>query len=120
MIEDQQKQIDELKAVYQGGTNDPNKINIELSDKDVIILDQNVPNPFAEQTVINFNLPLNVGKAQLLFYNAEGKLINSQDLTQRGKGQVTVFANDLSNGIYSYVLVVDGKIVETRKMVKAK
>jgi hypothetical protein len=30
----------------------------------------------------------------------------------------TVFANDLSSGIYTYTLVADGKIVATKKMMK--
>jgi hypothetical protein len=56
-----------------------------------------------------------------LFYNAEGKLINTVDLSnQSGKGQINVFANDLSNGVYTYTLVVDGKIIDTKRMVKQK
>jgi Chaperone of endosialidase len=92
--------------------------NVDLKDDQSIVLEQNVPNPFAEQTTINYFLPDNVVKAQMLFYNAQGKLIQSVDLSERGKGNLTVFASDLSNGIYTYTLVADGKIVETKKMVK--
>jgi len=31
---------------------------------------------------------------------------------------LNVFASDLSNGIYTYTLVADGKIFETKKMLK--
>lgn len=93
-------------------------INVDLKDGQSIVLDQNVPNPFAEQTTINYFLPENVSKAQILFYNAQGKLIQSTELTQKGKGQLNVFASDLTNGIYTYTLVVDGKIIETKKMMK--
>lgn len=92
--------------------------DVELKDGQAIVLEQNVPNPFAEQTTINYFLPDNVVKAQMLFYNAQGKLIQSVDLNEKGKGSLNVFASDLSNGVYSYTLVVDGKIVETKKMVK--
>lgn len=91
---------------------------MNLKDGQSIVLEQNVPNPFAEQTSINYFLPDNTSKAQILFYNASGKLIQSVELTQKGKGSLTVFASDLSNGIYTYTLVVDGKIIETKKMVK--
>jgi len=91
---------------------------VDLKDGQSIVLEQNVPNPFAEQTTINYFLPDNVVKAQVLFYNALGRLIQSTELSQKGKGQLNVFASDLSNGIYSYTLVVDGKIIETKKMVK--
>ncbi|MFZ5555073.1 MAG: tail fiber domain-containing protein [Bacteroidota bacterium] len=98
-----------------------NVTNVELSDVKSIILDQNVPNPFAEQTTITFTLTEGVQKAQMLFYNLEGKLINSVDLSNAaGKGQLNVFANDLSNGIYTYTLVVDGQIIDTKRMVKDK
>ena len=54
----------------------------------------------------------------MLFYNVAGKLIRSIELTDRGKGRLNVFASDLTNGIYTYTLVADGKIIETKKMVK--
>lgn len=82
------------------------------------MLEQNVPNPFAEQTAINYYLPDNTIKAQMLFYNVQGKLIKSIDLTQTGSGVLNVFASDLSSGIYTYTLVVDGEVVETKKMLK--
>jgi hypothetical protein len=94
------------------------QIDVELTDAQTIVLEQNVPNPFAEQTTINYALPDNTVKAQILFYNAQGKLIQSTELTQKGKGTLNVFASDLSSGIYTYTLLVDGKIIETKKMVK--
>lgn len=105
-----------------GGNNtNDNVTKVELSDAQSIVLDQNVPNPFAEQTTITYSLNEGVQKAQMLFYNAEGKLINSQELTTRaGKSQLNVFANDLSNGVYTYTLVVDGRIIDTKRMVKNK
>lgn len=111
-----------LSAIQQ--SNSSNKINsnqnVTLRDGQNIVLEQNVPNPFAEQTSIGYFLPDNVIKAQLLFYNAQGRLIQSMDLTEKGNGSVNVFAQDLSNGIYTYTLVADGKIIETKKMVKQK
>lgn len=77
-----------------------------------------VPNPFAEQTVITYNIPQNTGFAQLLFYDMNGRQIKAVDITTKGKGQLNVFANDLTNGIYSYTLIVDGRIIDTKKMVK--
>jgi hypothetical protein len=95
-----------------------NQLDVELSDKDAIVLNQNVPNPFAEQTTITYNVPQSVGKAQLLFYNSNGQLIQSVDIKTRGKGKVNVFASDLSSGLYHYTLVADGKVVDTKKMVR--
>ena len=95
-----------------------NEINVQLSSKNTIILNQNVPNPFAEQTQISFSIPETVKKAQIHFYDANGKLINSVEVQERGLGQLNVFANDLSTGVYTYTLVADGQIVATKKMMK--
>ena len=46
-----------------------NSLDVELSDKNAVVLNQNVPNPFAEQTTITYNVPTNINKAKLLFYN---------------------------------------------------
>ncbi len=93
-------------------------INVNLSDKNTIILDQNVPNPFAESTIITYSIPATVGKAQIHFYDLQGKLIKVVDINERGAGQLNVFGEDLSSGTYTYTLVADGQIVSTKKMVK--
>ncbi len=93
-------------------------IAVTLSSKDAIVLDQNVPNPFAEQTVINFSIPETVKKAQIHFYDGQGKLMQSVDVADRGLGSLTVFGADLSSGVYTYTLVADGQVVATKKMMK--
>lgn len=122
-----QNQIDQLRTIItsccsknetRSMQSSTNQTNIELNDAQTIVLEQNLPNPFAEQTAITYFLPDNTVRAQMLFYNAAGKLIQTVELTQKGKGILNVFASDLSNGIYTYSLVVDGKIIETKKMVK--
>ena len=55
-------------------------LNVELTDGESIILEQNVPNPFAEQTTISYTVPASVQKAQIHFYNQSGKLINTIDI----------------------------------------
>lgn len=127
-IQEQKRTIDSMKTVMAAccsgsaksatGSGGISAIDVELSDAEAIVLNQNVPNPFAEQTTISYNIPKNVGTAQILFYDISGRQIKSVDITKKGKGQLNVFANDLSNGIYSYTLIADGKIIETRKMVK--
>lgn len=90
---------------------------VELSSKNVVVLDQNAPNPFAQQTTISYFLPDNTGKAEMLFYNSGGMLIKTIQL-EKGKGQVNVFASDLTGGVYTYSIVIDGKVSETKRMIK--
>ena len=97
-----------------------NQTDVDISNKNIIILDQNAPNPFAEQTVISYYLQNSFTRAQIIFLDQSGKLIKAVDLTEKGKGQLNVFANDLTNGIYTYSLIVDGQTMETKKMMKTK
>ena len=124
-IQQQQKQIDELKALVQAqaGLNNSsdataNRQAVELSSQTAVVLNQNIPNPFAEQSLISYNIPQNAGAVQILFYSQEGQLLKTVDITSKGKGTLTVFANDLTNGIYNYTLVIDGKVIDTKKMIK--
>ena len=39
-------------------------------------------------------------------------------IESRGEGSLVVFASDLSSGLYTYTLVCDGKVIDTKKMVK--
>jgi len=94
-----------------------NQLNVDLSDKDVIVLNQNIPNPYAEHTIITYNVPVQFKYAQMIFKTIDGRIIKTTDL-EKGKGQLNVFASDLSNGLYMYTLIVDGKEFDTKKMVK--
>jgi hypothetical protein len=121
----QGKDIEELKTLINSccsagndGSKQNNSLNIELSDKNAIVLNQNVPNPFAESTVINYTIPTDFGKAQIIFSTNDGKVIKTVDIVAKGTGRLTVYANDLTNGLYTYSLIVDGKTEATKKMVK--
>ncbi len=123
VIDNLQKQINELKSMLQANltntvaTNTPSQA-VNLSDKNVIVLNQNVPNPFSESTVITYNIPTDFNKAQLHFLTSDGKLIKTIDITTKGQNTLNVFANDLSSGIYSYSLIIDEKVIETKRMIK--
>jgi trimeric autotransporter adhesin len=115
----QQQQIEELKAlVHSMAGTAISKNAVSLSDKNTIVLNQNTPNPFAESTVITYSIPAEFSMAQILFTTSDGKLIKAVDITTGGEGSLNVFANDLSSGMYIYTLMVDGKTIDTKRMVK--
>ena len=92
--------------------------SIRLSNVASIVLDQNIPNPMEETTLINFRIDEDFNQAEIIFYSANGKKINSHKISASGEGSLTVFADDLSSGIYTYVLVVDNVVIDSKKMVK--
>jgi hypothetical protein len=99
---------------------DGHTTEIELENIQAIVLDQNVPNPFAESTVINYFIPENINFAQMIFTDNYGRIMKTVDITVSGNGTIKVYASNLSSGIYTYSLVVDGKVVETKKMMRTK
>jgi hypothetical protein len=54
------------------------------------------------------------------FMDETGRKIKEVQLTQTGDGQITINAQDLASGIYTYSLYVNGQNVQTRKMMKTK
>jgi hypothetical protein len=81
------------------------------------VLRQNIPNPFSNSTTISYILPETVKKARLQVFNSNGALIRSIDLDKRGEGMVNVSQGLLARGIYSYSLIADGQVVETKQMI---
>jgi hypothetical protein len=92
--------------------------SIELTNVNSIILDQNLPNPFAENTIITYNIPEDVNNAKLLFYDLNGRVIKEMIIEERGASKLTVYGENLKTGIYTYSLIADGKLIATKKMVK--
>jgi hypothetical protein len=41
-------------------------------------------------------------------------------INERGFGEMIVYAEKLSSGIYSYSLITDGKVIDTKKMICSK
>jgi trimeric autotransporter adhesin len=93
---------------------------VELNMTNAIILNQNDPNPFAEETDITYFLPETVGVATIMFYDNTGVIIKAVELQSKGNGTLHVFASNLSSGIYTYALIVDGKMIDSKKMMKTK
>ncbi|MCB0408842.1 MAG: tail fiber domain-containing protein [Flavobacteriales bacterium] len=102
----------------QNPSNDVNEKSIQLVNISSIILDQNLPNPFAENTVITYSIPDDVMEAKLMFYNMNGRIIKEMVIEERGESKLTVYGENLESGIYTYSLIADGKLIATKKMVK--
>lgn len=90
------------------------------NDIDMVRMDQNKPNPFSESTVIGLNIPEKTQKANIFIYDLSGKQIQNVPVAERGETNITVYASELGAGMYTYTLVVEGKVVVTRKMVVIK
>ncbi|MDF1676303.1 MAG: tail fiber domain-containing protein [Vicingaceae bacterium] len=113
--------INNIGLCNNNGGGNGNKISsqsVMLENLMAIVLDQNLPNPFAESTQINYVIPDDVLNAKLLFYDMSGRIINEVNIYERGNGVLTVYGENLEKGIYTYSLIADGKLIATKKMVK--
>jgi len=95
-------------------------IEVFPNEIDMVRMDQNKPNPFSESTVIGLNIPEKTQKANIIIYDLSGKQIQNVPVAERGETNITVYASDLGAGMYIYTLVVDGKVVVTRRMIVEK
>ena len=82
---------------------------------------QNYPNPFNPVTSIEFELQ-KTSKIQILVRDVLGRLVSDQEIGSLGSGRhIYQFdASNLSSGLYFYSLSVNGKLLDTKKMILLK
>ncbi len=126
----QQNEINDLKhqikdfenALSQCCTN----FNSETSNpksgiqNDIPRLEQNAPNPFSENTVIKYYLPASVKSAVIKIISLNGDGLKTFTLEQRGVNQLIISGNSLSPGTYTYTMIADEKVVESKLMTLTK
>jgi trimeric autotransporter adhesin len=78
---------------------------------------QNNPNPYNSETEIRMTLPEKAQHAAVMIYSLEGKQLKNIQVNDRGEVSVKILGNELTAGMYLYALIVDGKIVDTKKMI---
>ena len=81
---------------------------------------QNSPNPFSQSTLINYYVPQNTGVATLQITDMNGAAIKTVAVSGSGYGQLRLQTDQLAGGTYIYSLLVDGRLVDSKKMVVAK
>ncbi len=124
LIEAQAEKIAQLEEMINNisvhGIGSINQSEVTLNYTDLADLQQNTPNPFNGSTTIQYAIPSKANTASLNIYDMNGKLLKSIAINHVGEGQLTVNANDIPSGTYTYQLVVDGTMVSTKKMVLSK
>ncbi|HQV00330.1 MAG: hypothetical protein JNK61_02050 [Bacteroidia bacterium] len=60
-------------------------MTVTLSNQASIILNQNDPNPFAQNTTITYSIPDEVKNAQLLIYDNNGTILKTITINEKGQ-----------------------------------
>ena len=86
----------------------------------VLVLNQNAPNPFSDRCVIKCAIPQNTKEASVYFFDYNGRQIQQMIIKDRGNVQLLFDGNGLEAGIFLYSLVADGVLIDTKRMIHIK
>ena len=117
----QQEQIDDLvdrMIIRENCACDPVVgIGDNTPDTEEAYLMQNVPNPFKSSTKIGYFVPYSSSNAYIVISSITGQIIKNISLNEFGEGSIDVDKSNMSNSTYYYSLFVDGRRIETKKMI---
>jgi len=122
MIEAQAERIAQLEEAITSfvSSDKMNSTDVTLTGFDLAELNQNRPNPFNGQTSIDYIIPTDSKFAKISIFGSNGQMLKTLDIEHVGKGTIEVSADELPSGSYSYQLSIDGRTVETKKMILNK
>ncbi len=116
-IEDLKKKISNTENLKSGEIGAENNFESSASLNSNASLFQNKPNPFSELTTITYTLPEDYIYSKLIIFDDNGSKMLEYNLSEKGVGSKIIPAKTLNTGIYIYSLIVDGKIIDTKKMI---
>ena len=83
------------------------------------ILYQNNPNPFKEATTIRFSLEDGIKSAYICIFDMTGKLLKKISIPD-GDTSVKISGGELGEGMFFYSLIVNGREIDTKRMIITK
>jgi hypothetical protein len=93
---------------------------MKVNKKPQTRLYQNVPNPFSENTRIEYYLPRTTSKARLYIYDMQGTQIRNYRISSFEEGSITIQGGSMQPGMYMYTLIADDREVDTKRMILTK
>jgi hypothetical protein len=119
-INDLQARLQKIEASLSNQKPTVNSQQSEINSNDEARLEQNVPNPFKSNCIVRYYVPLNAHNAQLIICDANGHILKTILLNEKGNGQISISGSGLTTANYFYSLIIDGKKSDTKQMVLTK
>ena len=95
-------------------TNTKNISTITLNN--IARLDQNKPNPFTNETFIDYYIPTGSEVSKIEIFDQMGKKVFTFNILNFGEGRLVIKNGGLASGIYNYNLIIGNKIIDNYKM----
>jgi hypothetical protein len=108
-----ESQLEDIKS--EAGSNEETKLDQNDTGDLGFSMEQNRPNPFTDQTTINYTLPSNT-KATIAVVDLSGKFIREYNLLSE-KGQLIINSSDIGKGIFIYTLISGNEVMISKKMI---
>lgn len=119
-IQELKQELDEVKGEAKAMTR---SVSDETADFNTAaksnVLYQNTPNPFKEKTVIRFSLADDAQDASICIFDMTGKSLKTLPISS-GMESVSIGGYELGEGMFLYSLVVNGQVIDTKRMVISK
>lgn len=110
-IQTLKKEIENLKKQPLSARKSDNSTTIDEYE-----MSQNIPNPFDNQSIINYSLPKNEKSASIAIFDFNGKFIKEFKLTET-RGAITISSSEIGKGIFLYALITNNEPIISKKMI---
>jgi hypothetical protein len=85
----------------------------EVSD---YTMEQNIPNPFNDRSVIRYQLAPDVKQASITIFNLNGGFVKDYPINEN-KGEITILASEIGKGMFIYSLTRNGQEITSKRMI---
>lgn len=111
-VKDLQGQIEVLQAEKEG-----NSRSLAMVAEKEAMLGQNTPNPAVSTTSVSVEIPSYAVSSYIQIYTLQGNPVKKVSISDKGKSKIQINVSDMTPGIYMYSLMVDNKLIQTKRMV---
>ena len=119
-IQELNQKVENLEKASNGQSfRSPTVSDIESITSSKNILYQNNPNPFKETTTIRFSLEDGTKSAYICIFDMTGKILKKISIPD-GDTNIKISSGELGEGMFFYSLIVNGREIDTKRMIITK
>ena len=118
-IQELKQELDEVKGTVSANSRYSDATSVNVGSMTGNVLYQNTPNPFKEQTTIRFKLADGVRDVSVCIFDMTGKMLKKLPVSSEMES-ISIGGNELGEGMFLYSLMINGQVMDTKRMVISK